>query len=223
MSKRVAQNIPEHCTSISYCQGQHQVAVLYRFLSLSLLQVSSLSLYRWSVRSSFCVFPIFLCEYVCAALDTVLVIWSSGSCWLVDCPGRTKFKAEDGCPLWAPHLPQWASDAFCLIVKCNTHPVLFLSMVPALSSCLVSRLCVWVTWESWECSPGASRLRQQKPPDSKQDYPETHLTGYLSPQGDHVHMFEWRCVSAARQVIAGLEPIILWLKLVQYKHGFVSE
>lgn len=25
---------------------------------------------------------------------------------------RTKFKAEDGCRLWAPHLPQWASDAF---------------------------------------------------------------------------------------------------------------
>lgn len=32
----------------------------------------------------------------------------------------------------------------CLIVKCNTHPVLFSSLALALSSCQVSHLCVWV-------------------------------------------------------------------------------
>lgn len=38
----------------------------------------------------------------------------------------------------------WASDAFCIIVMCNTHPVLFYKSGSALSSCQVTYLWDWV-------------------------------------------------------------------------------
>lgn len=95
MSERVAQTIPELCTSTSYCQGQRQVAVLYRFLSLSLLRLSLLSLYRWNVRSFFLCFSYLLMS----TLDWSAEVQAPADWWIVQEGPNLKQKINVACEL----------------------------------------------------------------------------------------------------------------------------